>query len=58
MSPTTLRSCIRRRRRCTSRRLLWGENFAVAGGFFLQALLESLTGPLPPLGFHFLLNLP
>jgi hypothetical protein len=39
-------------------RPLRGKNLAHAGGFFLQALLESLSGPLAAFGFHFQLDLP
>jgi hypothetical protein len=39
-----------RRRRCTSRRLLWGENLAVLAGDFLKSLLQSEAGKLARLG--------
>jgi len=58
MTPTPVRSCIGRLRRRTSLLPLWGKNFAQPGGFFLQALLESLARPLAPFGFHFQLDLP
>ena len=35
-----------------------GENFAVAVGFFLQSLLQSLACPLASFGFYFHLNFP
>src|SRR5210317_1650381 len=57
MTPTALRSCIRRSRRCTSRRWLRGKNLAAPVGFFLQSLLESLACPFTSLRLHFQLNL-
>ena len=35
-----------------------GENFAVAVGFFLQTLLESLACPFAAFGFHFKFDFP
>jgi hypothetical protein len=58
ITPTLVCSCIGCVRRCTNRRPLRGENFAVLSGFCLQSLLESLSGPLAAFGFHFQFDLP
>jgi hypothetical protein len=57
-TPASLRICIGRLRRWVATFPLWGKNSAVAVGFFLQALLESLTRPFPAFGHDFLLNFP